>query len=107
MKDNNDIQNKNNIKISYNVFVVKNQNGFNNSIYEFMYGPNYNNNGFYTKKELREMINTFPEKYPALVIFEKISEISRINVSVLYENEILKILGHFEKFNQHGRENDN
>ena len=86
------------IKISDNIFVVKNQNGFNNSIYEFMYGPNYDNDYFYTKKELRQMVRDYPRHYPSLVAFENIPEIAKINVNVLGENEIVKILEYFDEF---------
>lgn len=80
------------IKISCNVFVVKNQNGFNNSIYEFMYGPNYDNNGFYTKKELRQMVNDYPRNYPSLVVFGKIPEVQKINVNVFNETQLSAII---------------
>lgn len=79
------------IKISYNVFVVKNQNGFNNSIYEFMYGPNYDNDGFYTKKELRQMVNDYPRNYPSLVVFGKNAEVQKINVNVFDETQLQAI----------------
>ena len=80
------------IKISHNVFVVKNQNGFNNSIYEFMYGPKYDNDGFYTKKELRQMVNDYPRNYPSLVVFGKIPEVQKINVNVFNETQLSAII---------------
>ncbi len=76
------------IKIAYNIFVVKNQNGFNNSIYEFMH---VDEGCFYDKQELRSMVNGFPKKYPAVVVFEYIREISRIDVGVLDKDDIANI----------------
>jgi hypothetical protein len=40
------------IKITYNVFVVKNQNGFNNALYDFM---RVDEGCFYSKQELISM----------------------------------------------------
>ena len=80
------------IKISHNVFVVKNQNGFNNSIYEFMYGSKCDTDGFYTKKELRQMVNDYPRNYPSLVVFGKIPEVQKINVNVFNETQLSAII---------------
>jgi len=75
------------IKIAYNIFVVKNQNGFNNALYDFMRVDE----GFYTKQDVRSMVNDFPKKYPAVVVFEYIHEMSRINVGVLDKDDIANI----------------
>lgn len=82
------------IKITYNIFVVKNQNGFNNALYDFM----GNANSYYSKQELRSMITDFPKSYPAAVIFHKEYDIGRISVEVLDKNEVSSILEGFEKF---------
>ena len=82
------------IKITYNIFVVKNQNGFNNALYDFI-GVN---EGFYTKQDARYMATDFPKSYPAVVILHEIYEISRISVEVLNKNEVSEILKSFEKF---------
>jgi len=82
------------IKITYNIFVVKNQNGFNNALYDFL-GVN---EGFYTKQNARYMATDFPKSYPAVVILHEIYGIYRISVEVLYKKEVTAILEDFEKF---------
>lgn len=82
------------IKITYNIFVVKNQNGFNNALYDYMRVDE----GYCTKQEVRSMVTDFPKSYPVVVILHKIYEISRISVEVLYRNEVSSILECFEKF---------
>lgn len=82
------------IKITYNIFVVKNQNGFNNALYDFM----GNHDSFYSKQEIRYMATDFPKSYPAVVILHEIYEISRISVEVLDKKEVTAMLEGFEKF---------
>ena len=82
------------IKFTYNIFVVKNQNGFNNSLYDFMNADEC----FYSKQDIRSMVTDFPKSYPAVVILHKIYEISRISVEVLYKKELTAILEGFDKF---------
>lgn len=83
------------IKITYNIFVVKNQNGFNNALYDFM----GSHDSFYSKQEIRYMATDFPKSYPAVVILHEIYDISRISVDVLDKKEVTAILEGFEKFN--------
>lgn len=82
------------IKITYDIFVVKNQNGFNNALYDFMEVDK----GFYTKQELRSLVTDFPKSYPATVIFHKEYDIGRISVEVLDKKEVSAMLEGFEKF---------
>jgi DNA-directed RNA polymerase subunit RPC12/RpoP len=82
------------LKITYNIFVVKNQNGFNNALYDFMDRAN----SYFSKQELRSMVTDFPKSYPAAVIFHKEYDIGRISVEVLDKNEVSTILESFEKF---------
>lgn len=82
------------IKFTYNIFVVKNQNGFNNAIYNFMNADE----SFYSKQDLRSMVTDFPKSYPAVVILHKIFEISKISVEVLDKKEVSKMLECFEEF---------
>ena len=82
------------IKITYNMFVVKNQNGFNNALYDFMHV----HDSYYSKQDIRYMATDFPKSYPAVVILHEIYEISRISVEVLYKNELSEMLECFEKF---------
>lgn len=90
------------IKITYNIFVVKNQNGFNNALHDFMEVDK----GFYTKQELRSMVTDFPKSYPAAVIFHKEYDIGRISVEVLDKKEVSAMLEGFEKFNVKIKDND-
>lgn len=82
------------IKITYNIFVVKNQNGFNNALYEFMWA----HDSYYSKQDIRYMAEDYPKSYPAVVVLHEIYEISRISVEVLYKNELSAMLEGFEKF---------
>lgn len=84
------------IKITYSIFVVKNQNGFNNALYDFT--GCYD--GFCSKQDIRSMVTDFPKSYPAVVVLHETHEISRISVEVLYKNEVSGILECFEKFNK-------
>lgn len=84
------------IKITYNIFVVKNQNGFNNALYDYM--KVYE--GFCTKQDARYKATDFPKSYPAVVILHEIYEISRISVEILNKNEVYGMLDGFEKFNK-------
>jgi len=84
------------IKITYNIFVVKNQNGFNNALYDFM---RVDEGCFYSKQDIRSMVTDFPKSYPAVVILDKINEISRISVEVLDKNKVSEILECLENFN--------
>ena len=81
------------IKLAYNIFVVKNQNGFNNALYDYMdaYG------GRYSIQEIRSMVTDFPKRYPAAVIFHKEYETYRIYVEALNKNEMPAMLECFEK----------
>jgi hypothetical protein len=81
------------IKITYNIFVVKNQNGFNNALYDYV-----GVDDFYSKQDIRSMVNDFPKSYPAVVILDEIDEISRISVEVLDKNKVSEILECLEKF---------
>ena len=83
------------IKITYNIFVVKNQNGFNNVLYDFMDWAN----SYFSKQELRSMVTDFPKSYPAIVVFHKEYEIYRIFVDILNKDEVSAMLEGFEKFN--------
>jgi len=91
------------IKITYNIFVVKNQNGFNNALYDFM---RVDEGCFYSKQELRSMVTDFPKRYPAAVIFHKEYDIGRISVDVLDKNAVSELLESFEKFNVKIKDND-
>ena len=82
------------IKIAYNIFVVKKQNGFNNALYD--YTGCYD--GFCSKQEVRYKATDFPKSYPAAVILHEIYEISRISVKVLNKNKVSEMLEGFEKF---------
>lgn len=90
------------IKITDNIFVVKNQNGFNNALYDFM---KVDEGCFYSKQELRSMVTDFPKSYPAAVIFHKEYDIGRISTEVLNKNDVSAILECFEKFDAKIKDN--
>ena len=83
------------IKITYNIFVVKNQNGFKNALYDFIGAPD----SFCPKKDIRSIVTDFPKSYPSVVILYTDYENFRIYVDVLNKNEVSEILECFEKFN--------
>lgn len=72
------------------VYKVKNQNGFNNALYAAI-GCSENDGSalHYTKKELREGVQSWPERYPAFVEFEdKMLECKRVYISVSYDKTL-------------------
>ena len=89
------------IKITYNIFVVKNQNGFNNALYDFT--GCYDD--FCSKQDIRYKATDFPKSYPAVVILHEIYEISSISVEVLDKNEVSAILEGFDKFDAKIKDN--
>ncbi|AHJ01719.1 hypothetical protein [Vibrio parahaemolyticus] len=72
------------------VFKVQNQNGFNNALYAALgCAENDGSALHYTKKELRESVQSWPERYPAFVEFEdKMLECKRVYVSVSYDKNL-------------------
>ena len=89
------------VRLSYNVFVVKNQNGFNKAIYEWCkpsdggdYGDGYN----YSKEDLRNMVTDYPKSYPSVVVFGFVYEIMKIMVTVFGMGDISEILNCFKRF---------
>lgn len=77
------------MRISPNIFVVKNQNGFNKALYEFKKPDNgiYGGNN-YTKKELRQMVDNYPKQYPCVINLNFVWEISKIIVDIIADSEI-------------------
>lgn len=69
--------------ITGEVYVCKNQNGFNAALYD-CFGTAEDGNSLSSKKQLREMIREYPSEYPAIVRFvDEVFECSRIHVFVL------------------------
>ncbi|ENI8058150.1 hypothetical protein ABZX01_003804 [Vibrio vulnificus] len=70
-----------------NTFKVHNQNGFNNALYYALGCAE--NDGLalhYTKKELREAVQDWPNKYPALVEFDdRMLACHRVYVTISYD----------------------
>lgn len=67
-------------KITRHLYTAKNQNGFKNALYDF-FGAAYNTPLAYSKKEVREMIQNYPESYPtAFVIVDESHEGRRIYI---------------------------
>lgn len=85
------------IRISPNIFVVKNQNGFNKALYEYKKpdnGGEYDGKINYSKKELRKMVDNYPTRYPAIVNLNFVWEISKIEVEII-DDTGLEILNKF------------
>lgn len=57
-------------KITGHCYAVKNQNGFNNSLYDYF---SVGSNGAYSKEIIREMLQNFPTKYPTTIIIVDLS----------------------------------
>lgn len=72
------------------VYNVENQNGFNNALYAALgCAENDGTALHYTKKELREAVQDYPIKYPALVEFDdKMLECHRVYVSLSYDTNL-------------------
>lgn len=68
------------------VYMVENQNGFNNALYAALGCSESDGSALhYTKKELRDAVQSWPERYPAMVEFEdKMLECKRVYVTVQY-----------------------
>ncbi len=69
---------KNFIKHTGHLYTVKNQTGFNNALYDCF----KDTLGWgYTKKEIRDMVQSFPQQYPSgIVIIDKTLECDRIDI---------------------------
>ena len=79
------------IRISPNIFVVKNQNGFNKALYEFKKpdeGGKYGDENNYSKEELRKMVDNYPKHYPCVINLNFIWEISKIEVEIINNTEL-------------------
>jgi len=57
-------------KITGHCYAVKNQNGFNNSLYDYF---GVESNGAYSKERIREMLQNFPTRYPTTIIIVDLS----------------------------------
>ena len=66
-------------KITGHVYNVENQNGFNNALYHYFGATDNGENNTYSKKEVREMVQNFPEMYPTtIVIIDNSFECGRV-----------------------------
>ena len=52
-------------RISGSMYLVKNQSGFNNALYN--YTRVMRGHDWYSRKEIRSMVNDYPVKYPCLI----------------------------------------
>lgn len=77
-------------------YLVRNQNGFNNALYAALgCAENDGSALYYTKKELRDAVQSWPEKYPAFVSFDdKMLECHRVFVTIddFSSEEIYKLM---------------
>jgi len=69
---------KNFRKHTKHLYTVKNQNGFNNALYDYF---NIDKNTSLTKKEVRDMIQNYPEYYPISIVIVDLSfECCRVEI---------------------------
>ena len=79
-------RNMNYKKLSGVIYFAKNQNGFNNSLYDYF---GHNNGGVrYSKDKIREMTQNFPVFYPCVfAIIDQTFECMRVYIDVIGVNE--------------------
>jgi hypothetical protein len=87
------LKNNNGIRLSANLYVADNQNGFEQCLYDY-FGHNTNDPS-YTKKEIREMVQNYPKYDPewhslghaiypcAFVIIDHTFECGRIYIDII------------------------
>lgn len=82
-------------KITDHVYHVENQNGFNNALYDYFDVLRDDGGGTREKKEIREMVQNFPKKYPTtIVIVDQSFECRRVyieNFDLSKEYEKIKV----------------
>ena len=60
-------------------YTVENQNGFNNALYDFYSATDDGVNASYSKKDIRKMVQNYPDLYPrSIIIIDQTYECSRI-----------------------------
>ena len=70
-------------EVSGHCYWVKNQNGFNAALYHYF------SDSQRTKKQIREMVQNFPEKYPTtIVIVDQSFECARVYVETIDEENL-------------------
>ncbi len=68
-------------KITGHVYKVKNQNGFNNALYDYFGASDNEEPNTYTKSKVREMIQNYPKIYPTtIVIIDNSFECGRVYI---------------------------
>jgi hypothetical protein len=77
-------------KISGHCYIVENQNGFNNALYDYF---ECDKKGSMNKDEVRSMIQNFPKNYPTeIIIIDQSFECGRIYIEEF--NASIKELAH-------------
>ena len=72
---------KNFLRHTGHLYTVKNQNGFNNALYNYY---EVDKKGNLSKKEVRKMVQNFPEYYPiSIIIIDQSFECSRVYIETL------------------------
>ena len=68
-------------KITGHVYNVENQNGFNNALYDYFSVTEDGKSSTHSKKNVREMVQNFPEIYPTtIVIIDQSFECGRVYI---------------------------
>jgi len=72
---------KNHYKITEHSFICNNQNGFNQSLYDYFKATNKGEDNSFSKLKVREMLQNYPTHYPCfLIIVDVTFECSRIYI---------------------------
>lgn len=68
-------------KITRHLYTAENQNGFNNALYDYFGATDDGVDFTKSKKQVREMVQNFPETYPtAFVIVDQSFECNRVYI---------------------------
>ena len=85
-------------RLSHSMFIVLNKNGFDAALYEYMKPDDgtYEDTWNYSKKQIRQMTQNWPTRYPALIALSaETFEYSAISVDVIEGSLFLKLVGFF------------
>lgn len=84
-------KNKPNFKmITGHMYIAENQNGFNNSLYDYFGATDDGEGNEYSKKRVREMVQNIPPSYPiGIVIIDQTFECGRLYLE-FFNPDILK-----------------
>ena len=77
------------IKVTGHLYMVKDQNGLNNALYDYYSATDNGENFTKTKKEVREMVQNIPDYYPISVVIVDLSfECNRLYLEFFDMDEV-------------------